>query len=207
MRTRHLNLAAALAILALLAIPPSASAVPLVDGFLEGPANQIYITIQNATDPADTLDIVEITLDGTTAISYDLVWTSAGIPLEPDGAMTSFSGEGTSLVTLTISDAAGTTPGFNGGEQLTLAYVNADGVPSQGGGLLVPVADFVDVGVTVVFSDRSDPMAGDQLWSGRFVADAVDPNRLNLTVVPEPGTAALLLLGLAGLSAGARRSR
>ena len=65
MRTRKLNLAAALATLAVFTLPLGAAATiiePAVSGTLEGSSFDVNITITNESAPG--LDIVEIQLDG-----------------------------------------------------------------------------------------------------------------------------------------------
>jgi hypothetical protein len=219
MRIRHLTTAAVLALFAALAIPLGASANGIlppsdafgVDGTLGGSAVAVEISFTNTSSDGD-LDILEITLDGTTALSYPLEWFFGGFATNPSGATSSKSGEGTTLLTLTLADVggAGADAGFNPAETLSLSNMDADGLPP--GSFFVPVEDFVGVVATVFYQSRPDK-SDDTTWGDVMSADAVfvedlaNPGSLKLSVVPEPGTAALLGMGLVGLALQPRRRR
>ena len=106
MRTRNLNLAAALATLAAVLMPLAAGAnsvAPNVKGSFFGPATNASILFENDTLPGDMLDIVEIELDLTTALASNSFFLWHGTAVNPDpGGLDGFSvsftgGEGTSV--------------------------------------------------------------------------------------------------------------
>ena len=155
-----------------------------------------------SNDSSDQEDIVRIVLYGTTAAEL-VTWEDVGFETDPAGANSSIAGEQTPVVTIDFVDVAGPSAGFNPGEGFFLFSVDAclfceDVEP--GNDQSVTLADLIDVEVEFTFED-------DSTISGVFEPkNPANPEEgLTLRVIPEPGTAILLALGLSGLAASGRR--
>jgi len=211
MRTRNLNLAAALATLVALALPLTASAggivAPNVVGSLMGPATNASILLEN--DSAPELLIVKVELDLSTALGGSAFWLWHGSAVNPDGGpLDGFSvaftgGDQTAFdeqLILDISPASPGTPGFNGGEKLKLQGMDIRNQPGLDAPLLM---DLAGTTVRVWFENDGGGEPDGNPWEGVFVD--LGSKELTLLPVPEPSTAAMLVLGLSGLAVASRR--
>lgn len=225
-RLRLAGLAALVAAAALLGLPKDSSAAPIVYGFQSG-----TVTLRAVLDdaPVNTNVLaggspVEILLGGT-SVTFDPAagsfGTLTGLLLIP-AATINLDLSGVALDTVSIENASlinqlGSFAELNEFGQFTIpTVVSADvsgfltgGVPfgpapsvsdvSSAAGLLGVTGDALTLGLTGVNIARFPQLAG----SGPDVIVKADFTFIG--VVPEPGTAILLGLGLGGLSAVRRR--
>jgi hypothetical protein len=132
----------------------------------------VNLTLTFSNDGLSDQDIVQIILYGTSAVNFPITWSSAGFPVDPAEANSSIAGEGTSVVTVTFTDVAGPSAGFNPGEDFVLFGVDADpGVPV--------LADLINVEVEFTFEDTSTT-------SGFFKPDDPGDPEAGLTLLMVP---------------------
>jgi hypothetical protein len=166
------------------------------DGIVYGPIDGLSIDMVLGHGLGSSADIERISIDGSAALGYPLIWQSAGFAIDPPGSMSTISGEGTHLLVLDYA------PAFTIQDFVLLMGMNPDGEP---GPIDVKVGDLV--GVRVAFGGKDG-----STWVGRFVADSAPGGGLLLaeipasSEVPEPGSASLFFVG-AAISAAVRRSR
>ena len=130
------------------------------------------------------------------------------------GAGTGSSGTG--RIDLTLDDQTnllswtGTFSGLSG--TFTVAHLHGPALPNQNAGVTVGTAVTVDPGglsgssvgsATITPTQAADLLAGLWYWNVHSSFATGGEIRGNISIIPEPGTALLLGLGLAGL--GARR--
>jgi hypothetical protein len=157
-------------------------------GAIAGPDDGFGLDITLTNGITSTSNVSSILINGGTAVEFPVVWDDAGMPNGPAGANVSISGVDTRLLTLNFEDNP---DGFNPGESVTLAYMDADGDPLPIG---VLVSELVGVQATFRFADGS-------AWYGIFMDDPAPGAGLMLIpldgAVPVPGA---LLLGVTGVS-------
>ena len=181
------------------ALPASAQALSL--GYVSGPdwSETIDVTFVNDSDQ----DIVMLTMDGSTATAYPLVWSDPGTVTAPPGSLPLAHGLGTSLLTVGFL----TTPdGWNPGETFSLLGLDVDGDP---GPATHRVSDLVGVEVAFTFRDSStytgyfvDDPNGGLLLTGGGGSSTTRP-----TPAPEPTSPVLFGCGLLAVASRLRSRR
>lgn len=164
--------------------------VTLADGEVAGTLNIDIESVGPAGDGSDIGDILGIYLFGSSPVLDDIDASGADVD-----QVTTSSGDGFDDILADIG--AGGLWALNGIGATSFVYTNATG------DLSVAALEGTSLGVWLGFdSDRDDIQNPDFEVEGSL--KVIKPTG-KIPVVPEPGTSALMLLGLIGLAATSRR--
>jgi hypothetical protein len=170
-----------LAGLFLLCISPfTIQAANVGTGFTSGPDDSFSINMTLGNSAGSTSDIINISINGSTATAFPILWDAAGTLTNTTGSTATISGENTQVLNIAF------TAGFGAGESISLSGMDPDGVPSPAS---VTIGQMAGVTVTFTFADRS-------IWQGVFVDDPAVGAGLKLAAVPEPSTWLMMATGL-----------
>jgi hypothetical protein len=159
-------------------------------GFTSGPDDSVDIDFFFENSSLSTSDVTSLSIDGSTADAYTVIWDDYWGLIAPAGATVNVTGLDTSLLTLTFIDNP---DGFNPGESMKIE-LDPDKIGDPSFGAII--SDMIGVEVLFDFRDGSS-------WLGTFVDDP-DPGA-GLILVPEPVTVVLLGIGCLALRIKSKR--
>lgn len=173
MKTRRTTLGVVIGLGLSFATSIPALAVGIGGGMTNGPDDSFNINLNIFNDARSTSDLAGITIDGSTAKAFPLVWDSVLDVSPPPGASVSTLGEDTQLLSFNFTPAP---DGFNPGESLSFS-VDPDTIDDPSAG--ITIRQLIGVQVMFNFTDSSSSL-------GTFV-DNPAPGA-GLVVVPEPSS-------------------
>ncbi|MCC5665704.1 PEP-CTERM sorting domain-containing protein [Nostoc sp. CHAB 5784] len=178
------------------ALSAPAIAVGIGGGITSGPDDSFYIDFTLFDEVLSTSDVVSITLNGSTASTFPLVWEDVVNEIPPPGASVSISGQNTQLLAFNFTP---TSDGFNPGESFSFS-VDPDTVDDPDAG--ITIQQLIGTQVNFNFADSSS-------FLGVFV-DNPAPNAglvLRPRTVPESASSLSMVFGALGVGLVLKRKQ